>query len=320
MRPLISTPVAIYEVGNRSKNEDAIYPELGTGRNDDALFIVCDGIGGAEKGEVASSLTCQGFADFFKKRQINVSTAKLLEEALEVVEQTLEEYIKVHPEATEMGTTLTLIHFHDKGATLSHCGDSRIYHIRNGEILFQTEDHSLVNEMVKHGILSKEEAVNHPKKNIITRAIKAGSKKATLDTHFITDIKAKDYFFMCTDGVLEQVTNELLKGTLNGNVSPQDGMKLFSSYCKGKTKDNYSAYLIQVMEEDVAFSVEDVAKENFKWVKVALVVVALIFLWLLGSKFFSEQVQKMNPKSISKINTPKLKETESRTSLKNTLK
>lgn len=312
MKPLISTPAAIYEVGTRSNNEDTIYPQLGIATNKDDLFLVCDGIGGAEKGEVASKLACQGFADFFRKQEIDISTAALLDEGLAAVEEAFDAYVALNPEAVEMGTTLTLIHFHNKGATLSHCGDSRIYQIRKGKILFQTEDHSLVNEMVKNGILSEEEAVNHPKKNVITRAIKGSAKKTTLDTHFITDIKAGDYFFMCTDGILEQITNELLKKTLNGKLSPQEGIKVLSTYCEGKTKDNYSAYLIQVAEEDLAFSMEDVAKENFKWVRVALIIVALIIICLLGSKFLSEQAQEKD--------SPKLKQTENKTSLTDTLK
>jgi serine/threonine protein phosphatase PrpC len=286
MKPLISTPAAINQVGSRSVNEDTIYPELGEGGNTDDLFMVCDGIGGAEQGEVASKLACQGFVDFFNKQKINESTTVLLNEALVLVEKTFEDYVTINPAAKGMGTTLTLVHFHDQGATLSHCGDSRIYHIRKGEILFQTEDHSLVNEMLKNKILTKEEAANHPKKNVITRAIQAGHKKEILDTHFIKDIRPKDYFFMCTDGILEQVTNEVLENTLDGKITPQDGIKVISNYCDGKTKDNYSAYLIQVAEEDLAFSMEAVGKENFKWVKVALVVVMLIILWLLGSKFF----------------------------------
>jgi protein phosphatase len=287
MKPLISTPAAIYQTGNRSNNEDAIYPELDMGSNEDDLFLVCDGIGGAQKGEVASQLACQGFVDFFKKKAIKVSTATNLNEALLTVEKAFDTYIEVHPEATGMGTTFTLVHFHEEGATLSYCGDSRIYHIRKGEILFQTEDHSLVNEMVKNGILSKEEAINHPKKNVITRAIQADGKKTILDTHFISDIRAKDYFFMCTDGVLEQITSKVLKETLNGKCTPQDGMKMIASYCEEKTKDNYSGYLIQVVENEAAFSMEVVAIENFKWVKVALLIITLIVMCLLGSKYLS---------------------------------
>lgn len=281
MKPLIATPAAICQIGNRSINEDRIYPELGQGRSTDDLFIVCDGIGGAQKGELASKLACQGFVDFFKEKNISISTTALLNEAVLLVEKTFEEYIKKDARAKGMGTTLTLVHFHEQGATLSHCGDSRIYHVRKGEILFQTEDHSLVNEMVQHKILSKEEAVDHPKKNVITRAIQANAKKARLDTHFITDIKAGDYFFMCTDGILEQVTSALLAKILNGKISPQDGINVISNYCEGKTRDNYSAYLIQVEEQVLE-------KKNLKRTNIALIVLVVLLLSLLATKLWSE--------------------------------
>jgi hypothetical protein len=123
---------------------------------------------------------------------------------------------------------------------------------------------------------------------------------------------------MCTDGILEQVTNEVLENTLNGKITPQDGIKVLSNYCEGKTKDNYSAYLIQVAEEDVAFSMEAVGKENFKWVKVALAVVVVIILWLLGSKFFNKQALKTDIQTKPKIELPILKK-ETNTSLQKIL-
>ena len=132
-------------------------------------------------------------------------------------------YFENHSDAKGMGTTLTLLHFNDAGATVSHCGDSRVYQLREGKIIHKTNDHSYLNYMVDSGAMSAEEAENHPKKNVILRAIQGSSvKKTELETQIISDILEEDYFFLCTDGILESITDDILERILSKDTSDKD--------------------------------------------------------------------------------------------------
>jgi len=246
MKLTIHKPLALNQIGGRENNEDTIYPEINEASQATTLFLVCDGIGGHAKGEVASKLACLKFSEYFEKNPAN-SDENYINAAFEYVQNSFDAYIKNNTESKGMGTTLTLLHLHQQGVTVAHCGDSRVYHIRNNKILHQTSDHSEVNEMIKHGILTKEEAKNHPKKNVIIRAIQGNSvKKTTADTTVITDLKADDYFFMCTDGILEQINDNILISILSQRMSNEQKLDKILNTCKNKTKDNFSCYLVQL--------------------------------------------------------------------------
>ena len=118
-------------------------------------------------------------------------------------------------------------------------------HFRNGKILYQTEDHSLVNNLIKLGRITSEEAKKHPQRHVITRAIQ-GSKYATeSDVVFLKDIQAGDFIFMCSDGVLEHLTNEDLSAIFASNNTESIKDEIMTS-CSGRTKDNYSFYIIPI--------------------------------------------------------------------------
>ena len=147
-------------------NEDSIlppYPEKGK-TPIRKLFLVCDGVGGSEKGEIASSLACESFQTFFSTFLEDEPTEEFVNKAVGYTEVRFDDYVKNHPEAKGMATTLTMVSVGASGITLAHIGDSRIYQFRQGEIIYQTEDHSLVNSLVKLGKISKEEALTHPQK------------------------------------------------------------------------------------------------------------------------------------------------------------
>ena len=259
MKLIISLPLALNEIGRRKNNEDNIYPEKGKASAKDNLFLVCDGIGGAEKGEVASKLACEGFAGYFEKHPVEFTDGAYINRTLNFVQSNIDHYLNEHPEHTGMGTTMTLLNLHKKGATIAWCGDSRVYHIRNGEILFKTEDHSLVNELIKAGALTPEEAETSEQKNIITRAIQGNQiKKVKADVVTISDIKAGDSFFLCTDGILESISDEMLVNIFKTHPSDTERISVIEQRCREFSSDNYSAYLITVQ------SVEGVATSQNK--------------------------------------------------------
>jgi len=249
------------EQGKRGNQEDFIYPGVNVEHPVPGLFIVCDGMGGRESGEIASEMACAKFARFFADNPVEVSDKEYIKSALLYVETEFEKHLKEYPECVGMGTTLTLLHFHSKGATIAHIGDSRIYHLRQGAIVSCTEDHSTVMQLVKSGIITAEEAMTHEKKNQIYRAIQGTGKKATTaDVKLITDIRSGDVFFMCTDGVLESFSDKDLVDTIFHNDSGEAIISVIKQICTVNSNDNYSALLIPLTE--VVFDENDKLAEN----------------------------------------------------------
>lgn len=237
----------IFQVGKRENMEDYIFPLHNTASVNDRLFIVCDGMGGHTKGEVASKLACESFADYIFSSFQNTNTDKLLLDSFDHVQSVFEKYINENPDSNGMGTTLVLLFIHDKGITIMHCGDSRFYHFRNGKIEWMTSDHSLVNEWVQKGLITKEQAYGHPRANVITRAIQGTlSNKVKPDLHSIEDITENDYLLLCTDGLTNSLTDKELENIISIANSTNKKLEVITTVCESKSKDNYSAYLIKM--------------------------------------------------------------------------
>lgn len=246
MNITIGKPWAVSEKGSRLNNEDSIYPLPERVNSNQKLFLVCDGVGGSEKGEIASSLACESFQTFFSTFLDGEPTEEFINKAVGYTEARFDDHVKAHPEARGMATTLTMVSVGTLGITLAHIGDSRIYHFRKGEILYQTEDHSLVNSLVKLGKITKEEALTHPQKNVIIRAIQGTEHPAEADVALLKDIQAGDYLFMCTDGVLERLKNDDLSYIFSTYSNPEDIKDAIMASCSGKTRDNFSFYILPV--------------------------------------------------------------------------
>ncbi len=247
MKIEINKPIALNEIGQRENNEDSLYPKINEASNTDSLFIVCDGVGGSAKGEVASSIVCNEIPAYFIANKLISSDESSVKLAVEKAETSIDKYLVENPMAHGMGTTLTLLHLHENGATIAWCGDSRVYQIRGEEILYKTIDHSFVNEMLKAGVITPEEAIDHPKKNVITRAIQGQSvKKAKVDVHIIDDIKKGDLFFLCSDGVLESFDDTKLVDLLSGEITLEQKAKEVKEVCEKNSKDNFTFYLVEV--------------------------------------------------------------------------
>ena len=243
----LDRPVAASEKGKRTNNEDCIYPVSELANPGQRLFMVCDGVGGAEKGEIASSLACDSFQTFFRTFfDGNDPSEAFINKAVHYAESRLDEYTSLHPEAHGMATTFTLLYIGESGITIAHVGDSRVYQFRAGQIVYETEDHSLVQSLVRFGELTKEEAAVHPKKNIITRALSGAAYSVNADVAFIKDIRDGDVFFLCTDGVTESFTNEALASLFSSGLSPESIKDRLIEKCAEASKDNFSFYIIPV--------------------------------------------------------------------------
>ena len=246
-------PYNIQELGQRSNQEDALFPRIGTCTPNDRLFILCDGMGGHEKGEVASNTVCEAMSDYILKRwepSMPLSDM-LLKDALNYAFDALDS--EDGGGEKQMGTTMTLVCFHADGVTVAHIGDSRVYQLRparNGmpaQIVFRTRDHSLVNDLIAVGEITEEDAKSHPQKNVITRAMRPGQQpRVNADIKHLTDVKAGDYFYMCSDGMLEETSDDnLLFIITNPKTQDREKMEMLREVTE-ENSDNHTAHLINV--------------------------------------------------------------------------
>lgn len=207
-------------------------------------------MGGHDCGEVASQNTCSAMSDYIVNhpREDDFFDEEDFNAALDAAYDRLDSLDDPQSEK-KMGTTLTFLKFHRGGAFIAHIGDSRIYHIRPSQkkILHVTRDHSLVNDLIQLGELTPEEAKTSKQKNIITRAIQPNQeRRAKADCLNITDVKAGDYFYMCSDGMLEVSEDEEIRNVICMHLRT-DAQKL--AILKNVTKDNkdnHSAHLVHI--------------------------------------------------------------------------
>lgn len=221
------------EKGKRDNNED------NAGAYKGKIYVVCDGVGGHEKGEIASEIVVNTFLN-------GSNSTTFLSEMLQKAEHRMSEYIKEHPASLGMGTTLTALQIRDNGINVGWVGDSRIYQFRNGQIIFKSKDHSWVNEAVAAGIITEKEAINHPKSNIITRAIQGAQKPTKVQEVLLTNIKEEDTFFLCSDGVLETWSDEDFTALFSSETDLNSLSVKIKKECAINSKDNYTGLLLRL--------------------------------------------------------------------------
>lgn len=246
----------IWELGQRTNQEDAMFPKFNEITESDRLFIVCDGMGGHDAGEIASQTVCQAFADAILKdcpetegKFSEDNFKKALAEAYDALDG------KDTGAEKKMGTTMTFLKLHEEGYTIAHIGDSRVYHVRPGkdaegtEIVYQTTDHSLVNDLIKIGEITPEEAKFSKQKNVITRAMQPNmERRSRADIYPSADIKKGDYFMLCTDGVLEQMEDENIKFIFSEKVDDIDKKTKMLIDVTADNRDNHSAILVHILD------------------------------------------------------------------------
>lgn len=248
MEILLKQPYSFCQKGRRSNQEDARFPDDDSPQGVKPAFVVCDGVGGQDKGEIASRTVADAIGVYMDNVDLTEPfDASDFSNVLEYVYNRLNKVMG--RDNREMATTMTFVCFHGNGVFCAHMGDSRIYHIRPGVgILYQSEDHSLVNALVHSGNITPEEAINHPQSNVITRCIgyvEKGAEKPSATTMQIEDVESGDYFFLCSDGVLHKVDDSKLYNILSSDISDKYKMEQFADLSKDSS-DNNTAYLICV--------------------------------------------------------------------------
>lgn len=189
---------AITDIGRmRPINEDSYYaPQPG-----ERFCAVADGMGGHNAGEVASAMAVEAFSE--RMRRVGKLSSTALRGAVERANEAVYDAALANSGMSGMGTTFSALAMDEDTAYLAHVGDSRIYLVRDGSILQMTTDHTLVEEMVRKGMLTPREARVHPRRNIITRAL--GTEPwVEVDTLELST-RPGDAFFLCSDGMTNYV-------------------------------------------------------------------------------------------------------------------
>lgn len=215
-----ATDVGVVRKG--APNEDTYLIEHLT---DGALLAaVCDGMGGANAGEVASSIAAeafrQGFVDRYKR---NASDDRLREELVQSVKEANKAVFDAAVEDKTllgMGTTIVAAYCDGTHAVIANVGDSRCYHVTEDGLKRITEDHSLVAEMIKRGELSPLEGQRHPSRNLITRAL--GVDPSVKCDTFVAAVKAGEFILLCSDGLHDQVSEPEIYYEIYETGKPQE--------------------------------------------------------------------------------------------------
>lgn len=194
----------ISDIGNkRSLNEDTIgiYEDLKYN-----LFIVCDGMGGHNAGEVASALAKDTIINSIETSLDEHDSISSLELAVSQANEKIFALSQTDIRLNGMGTTVTAALSFQGKLYVAHVGDSSLFRIAHQQIEKITKDHSLVQELVDSGDLNQEDAKHHPNKNIITRAV--GTKNKVIVDTFVLDTTKEDIFVLCTDGLTDYISDD----------------------------------------------------------------------------------------------------------------
>ncbi|HEY5177719.1 MAG TPA: Stp1/IreP family PP2C-type Ser/Thr phosphatase [Terriglobales bacterium] len=219
------------------------------------IFVVCDGMGGHAAGEIASQIAVDTILAYFQERAPKVENnaflddapagARLLAEAVKKANDAILEYAEAHKNTTGMGTTLVAARFSDGVFSIANVGDSRIYLFREGQLLQLTEDHSLVMEQVRRGMLTLEEAKRSSVQNIITRAL--GTDESTLPDLGEFPAQDGDILLLTTDGVLRHVADPEMRTILLQLPSLEAACQtLIDAANEGGGEDNATCMLVRV--------------------------------------------------------------------------
>lgn len=231
----------------RAQNQDAHMVE--TLDKNTILCVVCDGMGGAKSGDVASSLAAEVFVQEVKRcwsADLDMEQVdQILTGAVKLANFTVYDQSKQFEEFSGMGTTLVAVLLQGKSATIVNVGDSRTYCIGNGGIQQVTKDHSLVQMMIDRGELLPEQAKKYPGKNLITRAI--GTEAVIVSDIFHKQLSANEYLLLCSDGLSNLVDDqEILFEVVHGTNKQQCCERLLNIAKNRGAPDNVTCILLQV--------------------------------------------------------------------------
>jgi serine/threonine protein phosphatase PrpC len=225
----------------RPLNEDSFLAD-----SDRGIFAVADGVGGAEAGEVASQTAIEVLDEAFRHQLEGADIEDLMELAIQRANASIHQMAQEHDKFSMMATTIVALHLKGNIATIGHVGDSRLYRLTPaGQLIRETADHSVVEEEVRAGRMTEEQAANHPSKNVISRALGA-EPDVEVDMKVI-EVDDGTQFLLCTDGITRHIPDhELRQVVLTHEVLTEACAELKRRCFDRGAEDNLTAVLISV--------------------------------------------------------------------------
>lgn len=227
----------------RELNEDYIYTSGDQIGSLDNLFVVADGMGGHKAGDFASENTVIKLVEAIKEDSQGAQIPDLLNRAIDKANHYIYKCSISEEEKEGMGSTLVLCTIKNNEAVIANVGDSRLYIIREGKIRQITRDHSFVEEMVSLGKINREEARNHPDKNIITRAI--GVKDSVSVDIFTEKIEENDKLLLCSDGLTNMLADSEILEIIENNEIKNAVETLIERANDNGGRDNIAVVLVE---------------------------------------------------------------------------
>lgn len=224
----------------RQGNEDNLFVRA-------PLFVVADGMGGAQAGEVASEMAVHSFEPGLP----NGTPADGLVKVIEDANRRIHEMSRAEEQRAGMGTTVTAAYVGEEDVTVAHVGDSRAYLLRDGDLIRLTKDHSLVGELIARGKLTEEQAEHHPQRSVITRAL-GPEPSVQVDVENFP-AKAGDVFLLCSDGLTSMVPEPSLKPIIEAADSLEHaGRDLIGAANDAGGRDNITVVLFRLESIEVS--------------------------------------------------------------------
>lgn len=237
------------DVGRR-RNTNQDYASVFTNQEGIKLAILADGMGGHRAGDIASQMAVLNLGNAWEEQDLtdDEKIAQWFIQAIQEENALIYQRGQEQPEYNGMGTTIVAAALSEERFTIAHVGDSRAYLIRDGKIIQLTEDHSLVNELVKSGEISEEMAVNHPRKNILTRSV---GMPGTVEVDVSTYIwQLKDRILLCSDGLTNMLSEEMIETIVNQEGTLSDKVtELINQANEAGGADNITVLLIEFKED-----------------------------------------------------------------------
>lgn len=223
----------------RPSNEDAFGYSVEHG-----VFVVCDGMGGAAAGEIASSLAVDEMMRLLAVEGLGAPTPEQAEKAICAANEAIFTRSQRNPKLAGMGTTLVSLITGDRQVWILNVGDSRGYRLRKGTLEQITQDHSLVEEQVRMGRLNHAEALRSPLRNVITRAL-GTQGQVTADT-FAMEAESGDLYLLCSDGLTRELSDPLIESLLRLDLPLEElCARLVGAANKAGGHDNITCLLVR---------------------------------------------------------------------------
>ncbi len=229
----------------RDNNEDSYYVSVEPIGKLDNLFIVADGMGGHNAGEIASRDSIDFFCQYLKEGKVDLDYEGIILDGVFFANAEIYKKSKTEKDKEGMGTTFSVCSLKDNTLHIGHVGDSRVYKISNNTMEQLTVDHTYVNEMVTRGLMTKEQAEVDPHRNFITRVV--GVDPTVMVDYFEVTVEKGDKLLLCSDGLTGMVSDIIIKNIVENNSDIEECVSmLIEEALNNGGQDNITVILILV--------------------------------------------------------------------------